>query len=139
MTFPHQESDDSAGQVVYDENGVWIGTKLDLSAVYIPEGLELTHDQTDNRSRVLQYFDGKNRCVDILASVYSSKLWLNSENATSYLITINGQSGMVTYSDSESLGSIMITIPEYRGYLLILGEGIPEKELLKIAESIPLP
>ena len=133
-SIPDSERSNSTGQKLIDEDGVWIGTKLKLSVGYIPEEMELIDEGTDNNAK-WQLYRGPGKLVSVEIKYLGKQiLALDTENASTSIVTIHGRAGVV--NSSQYYCNILVPLTEYEGFLLIDCDGVLEDEVLKIADSI---
>ena len=123
-------------QVFFDEDGFWVGTKLELSVGYIPEGMELEDDGVNEFAKWLVYQQPEKIVSIEIRYLGNKNLYLDTEDSSMYLVTVRDRAGVM--ASSELYCSVMVPLTEYEGYLLIECEGISESEVLNIVESITI-
>ena len=136
FAIPNSNTSDPTERDTIDENGVWVGSLLDLVVDSIPDGMQLVDSGKDSTGLWKIYMDTGRRIVITANYLGHNSVSIDTENASMSLVTISDR--LALFSSSNVHCSFFVPLLELDGYLFIDFEGFADDEALSIAEKISL-
>lgn len=134
FTIPSSNASDPAERGIIDENGVWVGSMLDLVVDSIPDGMQLVDSGRDDIEVWKVYSDSTRRIFITASYLGDDSFAVDTENSSMSLVTIDARLALLSSSDIHC--SVFIPMSELDGYLFIAFEGFADDEALSISENI---
>ncbi len=106
----------------------------EYNITYLPEGFFMTSESKDMAGISKDYYDNGNNCIMFNQMVEESAISIDTENAETSYVDINGTNALMAIKTSEK--TINVTWKKDNYFMSVISVGVSEEELLKVVRSI---